>query len=203
VLCIVADGHGVDGGIISEQLRKKFPLILETEIKKQILSMRKDGEVPILIHDHLAKIKECFRQAFITADKLVQKLKSAAHLSGSTLSVVMIDGDYLFCANVGDSRAIILKQQRNNVKCSTFKGEAMQLTVDHKPTLLAEKLRIESKKGVIHASKVDEYGSESGIKRIWKKKSDLPGLAMSRSIGDVLAHSIGVIAEPGMTTLSF
>jgi hypothetical protein len=65
----VADGHGVEGGIISEQLRKKFPLILETEIKKQILSLRKDGDPPILIEDHLAKIKDCFRQAFITADK--------------------------------------------------------------------------------------------------------------------------------------
>jgi serine/threonine protein phosphatase PrpC len=125
-----------------------------------------------------------------------------AHLSGSTLSVVMIDGDFLFCANVGDSRAIILKQQRNNVKSSAFKGEALQLTVDHKPTLLAEKLRIESKKGVIKSSNVDEYGGESGIKRVWKKKSDQPGLAMSRSIGDVLAHSIGVIAEPGKISSS-
>jgi serine/threonine protein phosphatase PrpC len=110
VLCLVADGHGHEGGIISEQLRKKFPLILETEIKKQILSQWKDGEPPILFHDHLAKIKECFRQAFITADKQVQKLKSVAQLSGSTLSIIMIDGDFLFCANAGDSRAIILKQ---------------------------------------------------------------------------------------------
>jgi serine/threonine protein phosphatase PrpC len=69
VLCLVADGHGAEGGIISEQLRKKFPLILEAEIRKQIFSMRKDSDTPILIHDHLAKVKDCFMQAFITADK--------------------------------------------------------------------------------------------------------------------------------------
>jgi hypothetical protein len=29
------------------------------------------------------------------------------------------------------------------------------------------------------------------------KENSMPGLAMSRSMGDLLAHSLGVIAEPG------
>lgn len=158
VLCLVADGHGAEGSIVSEQLRKKFPLILETEIRREILSKRKEGEPQVQISNFLQKIKDCFTSAFIEADKQIQKLKGVAHLSGSTLTVVLIDGDFLFCANVGDSRSIILKQQRSNLKSQAFQGEAMQLSVDHRPTMLNEKQRIESKKGVIKASKVDEFG---------------------------------------------
>ena len=39
-------------------------------------------------------------------------------------------------------------------------------------------------------------GKEGGPFRIWMKGCDYPGLAMSRSIGDKIAHSIGVINEP-------
>jgi len=32
---------------------------------------------------------------------------------------------------------------------------------------------------------------------VWMKGKDYPGLALSRSIGDQIAHNIGVISEPG------
>lgn len=32
--------------------------------------------------------------------------------------------------------------------------------------------------------------------RVWMKNEDYPGLAMSRSFGDKLAKSLGVIATP-------
>jgi serine/threonine protein phosphatase PrpC len=39
-------------------------------------------------------------------------------------------------------------------------------------------------------------GKIGGPFRIWLKGCDYPGIAMSRSIGDKIAHSIGVINEP-------
>ena len=36
----------------------------------------------------------------------------------------------------------------------------------------------------------------SGPARVWLSDMDIPGLAMSRSIGDTVAHSAGVISEP-------
>ena len=39
-------------------------------------------------------------------------------------------------------------------------------------------------------------GKEGGPFRVWMKGCDYPGIAMSRSIGDKIAHSIGVINEP-------
>lgn len=49
--------------------------------------------------------------------------------------------------------------------------------------------RIESYKG--------RYGENVGPARVWLKNEQYPGLAMSRSIGDACAHSVGVSALPG------
>ena len=35
-----------------------------------------------------------------------------------------------------------------------------------------------------------------GPKRVWLKSKQVPGLAMTRSIGDMAAVSVGVTAEP-------
>lgn len=39
-------------------------------------------------------------------------------------------------------------------------------------------------------------GKEVGPARVWIKDHDIPGLAMSRSLGDYVAQSVGVIPEP-------
>ena len=36
-----------------------------------------------------------------------------------------------------------------------------------------------------------------GPARVWLKDLDVPGLAMSRSLGDYVAQSVGVSPEPG------
>ena len=40
---------------------------------------------------------------------------------------------------------------------------------------------------------------QNGVYRVWLKDRDFPGLAMSRSIGDKLAHTVGVIPDPDIT----
>ena len=42
----------------------------------------------------------------------------------------------------------------------------------------------------------DQFGNALGPLRVWLKKENIPGLAMSRSIGDNIATSAGVIWEP-------
>ena len=42
----------------------------------------------------------------------------------------------------------------------------------------------------------DSNGAPAGPMRVWLKNEDTPGLAMSRSLGDALAESIGVIPTP-------
>jgi hypothetical protein len=40
-------------------------------------------------------------------------------------------------------------------------------------------------------------GDPIGPHRVWLKNENIPGLAMSRSFGDLVAASVGVIPEPG------
>lgn len=71
----------------------------------------------------------------------------------------------------------------------------MQLTKDQKPEDSEEMARlIES--GARVKRLVDEEGNRVGPYRVWEMNSNIPGLSMSRSIGDQVAKSLGVIATP-------
>lgn len=47
---------------------------------------------------------------------------------------------------------------------------------------------------------MNEKGVPAGPTRVWLEKEQIPGLAMSRSIGDRVAHSVGVISDPEIAT---
>lgn len=51
---------------------------------------------------------------------------------------------------------------------------------------------------VIYIINCLEGGIKSGPYRVWLKNEQYPGLAMSRSVGDLVAGSVGVICEPGI-----
>ena len=72
-----------------------------------------------------------------------------------------------------------------------------QITRDHKPDDEDEKERILKQNGRIESYK-GRYGENVGPARVWLKTEQYPGLAMSRSIGDACAHSVGVTHIPEM-----
>ena len=43
---------------------------------------------------------------------------------------------------------------------------------------------------------IDENGTFIGPNRVWLKDKNIPGLAMSRSFGDKIGASVGIISEP-------
>ena len=57
---------------------------------------------------------------------------------------------------------------------------------DHKPDLPKEKERIEKSGGRVSCY-YDDEGNPLGPYRVWLKDDEIPGLAMSRSIGDFIA----------------
>ena len=71
-----------------------------------------------------------------------------------------------------------------------------ELTHDHKPGLPEEKERIEKAGGRVFAMEYDD--GYDGPARVWLKDQDIPGLAMSRSLCDTVAHSVGVVSTPEM-----
>lgn len=120
----------------------------------------------------------------------------------------MVSGNKLVTANSGDSRAVVgslkdrtYKLQRDESKALCVEENDKQwiskpLTRDHKPDDPDEKERILARGGRIDCYK-GRMGEDVGPARVWLKKEAFPGLAMSRSIGDACAHSVGVIAAPG------
>ncbi len=77
---------------------------------------------------------------------------------------------------------------------------------DHKPEEPDEAARIRKCDGRIEQSRLQPgmvpagYKTSAGMfygpKRVWLKNKQVPGLAMTRSIGDMSAASVGVTAEP-------
>ena len=89
---------------------------------------------------------------------------------------------------MGDSRCVLGKFDGK-------KWKAKNLTRDHKPRIIEKGGRIESYK--------DEDGEFVGPERVWLKEENAPGLAMSRSFGDEVAHTVGVISQPEIFEYNF
>jgi serine/threonine protein phosphatase PrpC len=106
---------------------------------------------------------------------------------------MIIRGEQIICGNAGDSRAIIGRRKMTG-------WEAIKLTNDHKPENIDERHIIEAAGGIV-ASYQDTTGEHIGPLRVWVPNStpQVPGLAMTRSLGDKVASSIGVSAKPELT----
>ena len=78
-----------------------------------------------------------------------------AFQAGCTANVVLITQTHIYCANAGDSRCVLSQ-----------KGQAIELSEDHKPDLPTERSR------VVQAGHMVEDGRVDGI------------IAISRAIGD-------------------
>lgn len=76
----------------------------------------------------------------------------------------------------------------------------VQLTKDQKPEDSEELTRL-VECGARVKRLVDEDGNRVGPYRVWEMNSNVPGLSMSRSIGDQIAKSLGVIATPIITEM--
>lgn len=112
--------------------------------------------------------------------------------SGTTAVVLYARGSQVTTAWVGDSRGVLGREGEGGGIV------AVDLTQDHKPGEPREKARVEQCGGRVEQL-VDEEGERVGPERIWMPYAWIPGLAMSRALGDSLAHQIGVTSTPDVT----
>ena len=177
----VFDGHGYEGAKISRTIVSKLPGFM-TESKEFLTG----------------NFRDCFKYALPACNK---SLKNSGviecSLSGSTAVQALLYGDKsILCANVGDSRCVV-----GVVDATTGKTSVVELSHDHKPTNPEENERIESSGGRVEPYMYD--GEAIGPPRVWLRDEDTPGLCMSRSIGDSIAASVGVIADPDLVEHEF
>ena len=183
----VCDGHGPNGHYVSEYVKSNLPFIVYKLLKTQLT---KNNTLNSLIDPNINFfIKNLFSESFnIMQSKLDLNSEIDQELSGTTCVSILFCNNKIISANVGDSRAIL-----GNFKNNKWKYEL--LTRDHKPGDKDESERIYSCSGVVHPF-MDDDGNFLGPNRVWQVDDELPGLAMSRSLGDKIAKNVGVICEP-------
>ena len=179
LLVMVCDGHGDFGHFISRYITQHLP-----------------GKLTSLQVNPHRDLDDSLKEV-VTAEvenihwEVVNSKEFTAEYSGSTLVATIIRGNSVLCANVGDSRAVLIYTDRGH-------WYSKQLTSDHKPDSEHERERIESSFGRVEAMK-GRNGESMGPARVWLLSGEVPGLAMSRSIGDTVAHSVGVSERPEMS----
>ena len=187
----VLDGHGPEGHYVSQFASEFIPsqIINNEEIKEL-----KDPE---LIYQKL-KENNCqiITECFLSCDEQLKKENFDAYSSGTTCNLIIHVGQHILCANVGDSRSLVAYDDNNEDQELKYLEQA-QLSIDYKPDIEEEKNRILLSGGFVEQMK-NELGQGVGPYRVWVKSQDYPGLAMSRSIGDLKGKTVGVIAEPGI-----
>ena len=187
----VLDGHGTDGHHVSNFASEYIPaqIINNPEIKELT--------EPESIYQKL-KENNCqiITEAFLSCDEQLKNAEFDAYNSGTTCILIIHVGQHILCANVGDSRALVAYDDNKEDQELNYLEQA-QLSIDYKPELEEEKNRILLSGGVVEQMQ-NQFGEGVGPYRVWVKGEDYPGLAMSRSIGDLKGKTIGVISEPGI-----
>lgn len=170
----VLDGHGSSGREASSAASDNF--------QQYFLEKHKD-RIPKLL---TPKDREGFlSKAFANTEKKLRKSGIDYSNSGTCCVSVFIQGNNCSIANLGDSRAVLCRWIRDKI--------AIELSTDHKPTNKEEKARILKKGGRIE--RLSFNGQPAGPYRVWADDEG-PGIAMTRTLGDLQAKDIGLISEP-------
>ena len=193
----IMDGHGSNGHLVSNFIKEKI-IQNFTDISFYFKKIKQKDSTPLEYPENileliLKKLKkndfQKIKDFYKTIDESLSSIEVRfdSNFSGSTCIMIFQLGNYLISSNVGDSRSLLIKENK----------EIIELSKDQKPENENEKQRIESMGGIVsQCNDLYDDGKEGGPFRVWMKGCDYPGIAMSRSIGDKIAHSIGVINEP-------
>jgi serine/threonine protein phosphatase PrpC len=146
-LFAIFDGHG--GKLVSEYLYNNYEKTLISILEKNNYNIEKS-------------IKESFKEI----DNNLEKIPNTKTI-GSTATIILIDNNILYCANVGDSESYYIS-----------KDKIIKLTNLHNCKNKNEVERVKNSKGLIFGNRV--FGM----------------LNLTRSIGDFDFKIYGVINEP-------
>lgn len=192
LLCCVADGHGSAGHWVSHWTCK-FVLRMMLE------QMEKAKSLPTA-----KAMTEIFEKVHKEVIRTANSEKFEVGLSGTTLSVAVIDREKrkILLAWAGDSRCVLGRPVKKGVISRLASGPSGKSdyvggSADHKPNDPKERRRVEEQGGEVLLLPGDVPH------RVFAKGKEIPGLAMSRSIGDLAGHKAGVIHQPGIEWLDF
>ena len=197
----VFDGHGDVGDFCSHFCAEQFGPALVKELHAAGGTQALDT----------AQVNKLYTNTFVKVNRALHKSDIDDSLSGTTGITILVKGDKLFVGNVGDSRAIIATNVDGKLKYSALSSDQTPFRKDERERLKLKGARIFTIDQIdghepIHENwgngeTGDEIDEASGDPpRVWDKTLEKPGCAFTRSLGDAVAETIGVFAEPEILT---
>lgn len=180
----VFDGHGEYGAQCSQFVKMK---LCETLLRNSRF--------------HLDAV-EAFHSAYVTTNMQLHSDSIDDSMSGTTAITMLVRGRTIYIANTGDSRAIIAERRGEDLV-------AVDLSIDQTPYRTDELERVKRCGArVLTLDQIEglknpgvqcwgtEEADDGDPPRLWVPNGMFPGTAFTRSIGDSIAETIGVVATP-------
>lgn len=180
----VFDGHGEFGTQCSQFVKRK--------VCENLLRNSKFRVDPV----------EACHAAFLATNSQLHADVLDDSMSGTTAITVLVRGRTIYVANSGDSRAVIAERRGSDVV-------AVDLSMDQTPFRSDELERVKlCGARVLTLDQIEglknpdvqcwdtEEGDDGDPPRLWVPNGMYPGTAFTRSIGDSIAETIGVVANP-------
>lgn len=173
---VVCDGHGHDAHWPAQRVVTVLPYILQCQACADLLRQ--------------GRVEDALRQAFVDAQADLQG-ESERHginlaFAGCTVLCMLYDPEAqkVWVAHAGDSRALLI---------SPGEGVIHQ-SADHKPCVPEERARVVASGGEVRVA--DGEVHHDAPERVYMVGRNYPALALSRCLGDLVAHTCGVICDP-------
>ncbi|EYU30730.1 hypothetical protein ABFS82_11G051800 [Erythranthe guttata] len=185
----VFDGHGEFGAQCSQFAKKK---LCENLLRNSRF--------------HMDAVEAC-HAAFVATNSQLHADQLDDSMSGTTAITVLVRGRTVYVSNSGDSRAIIAERRGGDIV-------AVDLSIDQTPFRPDELERVK-----LCGARVLTLDQIEGLKdpnvqcwgteeeddgdppRLWVQNGMYPGTAFTRSIGDSIAETIGVVANPEIVVM--
>ncbi|KAL1195600.1 Protein phosphatase 2C and cyclic nucleotide-binding/kinase domain-containing protein [Cardamine amara subsp. amara] len=150
---------------------------------------------------------EACNAAFLSTNSQLHADVVDDSMSGTTAITVMVRGRTIYVANAGDSRAVLAEKRDGDLV-------AVDLSIDQTPfrpdelervkLCGARVLTLDQIEGLKNPD-VQCWGTEEDDDgdppRLWVPNGMYPGTAFTRSIGDSIAETIGVVANPEIAVI--
>jgi serine/threonine protein phosphatase PrpC len=184
-LFAVFDGHGAAGTACAGFARDALPRLLAAAAGAGSLA---------------ADPAAAFRESMLGANA---EMHAAAgvddFMSGTTAVAALVAGGALHVANVGDSRAVAGVWRAGRVVAEDLSWDQTPFRADERARVKACGARVMSVEQVEGMRDPESEGwvpDEGDPPRVWARDGLYPGTAFTRSLGDLAAEAVGVIAEP-------
>ncbi|KAF6164475.1 hypothetical protein GIB67_025301 [Kingdonia uniflora] len=186
----VFDGHGEFGTQCSQFVKQKLCENLLRNTRFQVDA-----------------VEACHASFLATNSQLHSDTSIDDNMSGTTAITILVRGRKIYVANSGDSRAVIAEKREEGIV-------AVDLSIDQTPFRADELERVKQ-----YGARVLTLDQIEGLKnpdvqcwgteadddgdppRLWVQNGMYPGTAFTRSLGDSVAESIGVVATPEIVVL--